>query len=111
MKKVLKILGIIVGIIILLAIGGYVYLNIAFPKSDPPMDVTVESTEARIERGRYLANHVTVCMDCHSGHDQTKFGSPIIPGTEGKGGDKFDESMGFPGTVYLKNITPASLGS
>ncbi|OGU77146.1 MAG: cytochrome C [Ignavibacteria bacterium RBG_16_34_14] len=111
MKKLLKVLGIIIGILVLLVIAGYIYLNATFPKVDPPMDVTVEITEDRLERGKYLAHHVTICLDCHSEHDQTTFSYTIKPGTEGKGGDKLDESFGFPGTVYMKNITPASLGS
>jgi len=110
MKKLLKNLGIIVGIVILVAIGGYVYLNIAFPKTDPPMNVTVQETGLRIERGEYLANHVTTCMDCHSEHDTKLFSYVVKPGTLGKGGDRLDESMGFPGKVYFKNITPAALG-
>jgi mono/diheme cytochrome c family protein len=111
MKKFLKILGIVIGIIVLLIIGGYAYLNIAFPKTDPPLNVKVESTNARLERGKYLANHVTVCIDCHSERDWTKFAGPIKPGTEGSGGEVFDEKIGFPGKVTTKNLTPANLGS
>jgi mono/diheme cytochrome c family protein len=50
-------------------------------------------------------------MDCHSKRDWTKSSGPIIPGTEGQGGDRFGEEMGLPGTLYSKNITPAGLGS
>jgi len=111
MKKVFKILGILISVVVVLILAGYIYLNTAFPKVDPPKDIKVESSPGRIARGEYLANHVTICMDCHSEHDVTKFSFAIKPGTEGKGGDKFDESFGFPGTIYMKNITPASLGS
>ena len=111
MKKFLKILGIIVGIVVLLVIAGYVYLNTAFPKADPPKNIKVEATPERIARGKYLANHVTVCIDCHSQRDWTKFAGPIKQGTEGSGGDVFDEKIGFPGKVTTKNLTPANLGS
>ena len=50
-------------------------------------------------------------MDCHSTRDWMRFAGPVVKGTEGKGGDKFDESIGFPGTIYAKNITPAALGN
>jgi mono/diheme cytochrome c family protein len=52
-----------------------------------------------------------MCIDCHSERDWTKYSGPVKPGTEGKGGDKFDENFGFPGTIYVRNITPASLGT
>lgn len=111
MKKIFKILGILVGIVILLVIAGYVYLNTAFPKVDPPKDIKVEATPERVARGEYLAKHVTVCIDCHSERDFTKFAGPIKPGTEGSGGEVFDEKIGFPGRVTTKNLTPANLGS
>jgi len=111
MKKVFKILGILVGIVVLLVIAGYIYLNTAFPKVDPPKDIKVEATPERIARGEYLANHVAVCIDCHSERDWTKFAGPIKPGTTGSGGEVFDEKIGFPGSVTTKNLTPANLGS
>jgi cytochrome c2 len=62
-----------------------------------------------IERGRYLATHVMACMDCHSTRDFSKFAGPMTAGTLGKGGDRFGPEMGFPGTFYAPNITPANL--
>lgn len=111
MKKLLKILAIIVGIVVLLIIAGYIYLNTAFPDVEPPKDIKVEATPERIARGEYLALHVAVCIDCHSERDWTKFAGPIKPGTEGSGGELFDENIGFPGRVITKNLTPANLGS
>ncbi len=95
----------------LLIIAGYIYLNTAFPKVDPPANIKVEATPERIARGEYLANHITVCIDCHSERDWNKFAGPIKPGTEGSGGEVFDEKIGFPGTVTTKNLTPANLGT
>ena len=63
----------------------------------------------KIERGKYLANTVTVCIDCHSTRDWTKFAGPVLNGTIGKGGERFDHAVGFPGTYYSKNITPAGI--
>src|SRR5690606_6445097 len=111
MKKLLKILAIIVGIVVLLIIAGYIYLNTAFPDVEPPKDIKVEATPERIARGEYLALYVAVCIDCHSERDWTKFAGPIKPGTEGSGGELFDENIGFPGRVITKNLTPANLGS
>jgi hypothetical protein len=111
MKKLFKIVGIIVLIVIIIAVGGFIYFNSSFPKVDPPADITVEATKARLERGEYLVNHVVMCTDCHSSRDWTKFAGPIVMGTEGKGGDTFGEEMGIPGKITPKNITPASLGT
>jgi len=105
-----KILGAIVGIVILVIIGFGIYLKTALP-SIPVEDITVAVTPERVERGAYLANHVMVCIDCHSGRDYTKFSGPILQGTEGGGGEAFSEELGFPGNYYAPNITPYNLKS
>ncbi|MEI7661042.1 MAG: cytochrome C, partial [Bacteroidota bacterium] len=75
----------------------------------PVPDLKVDVTPARVERGKYLANHVTVCVDCHSVRDWTKFSGPLNPGTEGKGGESFGHAMGLPGDFFATNITPYTL--
>ncbi len=76
--------------------------------SEPKADNTKDSVEKVVARGSYLANNVAGCMDCHSKRDFTKYSGPIIPGTEGGGGEVFDHNMldAIPGTLYAKNITP-----
>lgn len=106
MKKLFKILGWILGIVLVFIIAGIAFLNFTFPKVSPAEELTIEYTPERIERGAYLANHVAVCMDCHSQRDFSEFSGPPAPGTLGKGGDRFDHGMGFPGVFYAKNITP-----
>lgn len=91
--------------VIAAAAAGFIYLQYAFPNVDAAPVISIEKTPALVERGEYLANHVAVCIDCHSTRDFSRFSGPLQPGTEGKGGDKFDHSMGFPGTFYAKNIT------
>lgn len=80
-----------------------------FQPNIPLKDLNVELTPERIHRGEYLANHVMVCMDCHSTRDWSLFSAPIVAGTEGKGGELFDHSMGFPGEFVSPNITPFNL--
>lgn len=109
MKKLFKILGIIVSAIILILIAGFIYFNLRYPDVDPPSNIKVVSTSAKIERGKYLANNVATCLDCHSDRDWTKYSGPMVAGTEGKGGFEFGKEIGFPGTIYSKNITPYSL--
>jgi mono/diheme cytochrome c family protein len=64
-----------------------------------------DSVKKMIERGRYLANHVTGCMDCHSQRDFNKYSGPVVEGTEGMGGFVFNDKLGIPGVVYGRNIT------
>lgn len=106
MKKI--VIGILLFVIIGIG-GGILYLYTAYPDVDPPPEITVQGTEAQIERGKYLAKHVAVCIDCHSTRDWSKFSGPIKPGSYGKGGEVFNEDMGMPGIFYAKNITPYNL--
>ena len=110
MKKVYKLPIVLFAIIlfIILIVGGY--LAVFLPNLNPAPDITVEKTESQIERGKYLANHVTVCMDCHSTRDWSQFSAPLA-GDLGGGGEVFSRDMGFPGTIYSKNITPYNLQS
>ncbi|WP_423145979.1 c-type cytochrome [Rubrolithibacter danxiaensis] len=109
MKKAGKIL-VFIFISIFIIVGALVsYVKFALPNVGKAPDLKVELTPARIERGKYLANHVTVCIDCHSKRDWTKLGGPLDPQTTGSGGEKFDSNVGFPGEVYSANITPFNL--
>ncbi len=110
MKKLLKILavvlfGLVVGTAALLA-----YIT-KFKPNIPIEEVKIEYTPERVERGRYLAHNVAQCVDCHSTRDWSRFSGPIIPGTEGKGGEAFDQKIGFPGKYYAPNLTPHHLGN
>lgn len=70
----------------------------------------IQVTPDLIKRGAYLANHVAVCMDCHAERDWTRYSGPPVAGTQGAGGEVFNQQMGFPGTFYAKNITGGHLG-
>lgn len=77
-------------------------------KTEEPQaaDLKKDSLDKVMARGEYLVNHVANCIDCHSKRDLTKYGAPVIPGTEGGGGFAFIPAYGVPGTVYGRNITP-----
>lgn len=62
-----------------------------------------------IARGKYLANHVAVCMDCHSTRKWNKYSGPMDENAQGAGGEIFDQNMGFPGKFISPNITPYAL--
>jgi len=104
-----KIIVTILIIIVVIIAGAAAYLKLALPNVGAPENLKIAITSERVSHGDYLANHVTLCMDCHSTRDWTKFSGPMIPGTNGKGGERFDEKMGFPGVFYSKNITPANI--
>ena len=79
-------------------------------KSEPKANNKEDSIKKVIERGEYLANHVTVCIDCHSIRDTGRFSMPVVPGTEGGGaGFPFTKTEFVPGLVMPPNITPAAL--
>ena len=108
MKKVL----LTVLVVLLVAIAGAVsYIKFALPGVDDAPVIVVDKSADRVAHGEYLANHVAVCMDCHSTRDWSKFAGPVTPGTLGKGGEYFDEKLGFPGKFYSKNITPDHLSA
>src|SRR5690348_5367339 len=74
------------------------------PKARPTSARTFERTPQRLERGRYLANSLTGCIDCHSPRDWSKHGSPLIGDKIGIGAQL--QFGGLPGTVIAPNLTP-----
>jgi mono/diheme cytochrome c family protein len=111
MKKILKVVVYLLALLVIAIAGLLTYVKAALPDVGDPQDLKIEYTQERIERGRYLANSVVGCIGCHSERDWTKLGAPIIPGTEGKGGELFGKGFGFPGDYYAKNITPHKLST
>ena len=109
MKRLAKVsLGVIA--VLALAVGGSVtYLMVGFPKVGPAPSLKIDATPALLARGKYLADNVSGCIDCHSTRDWQAQAGPVIAGTEGAGGERFGEDLGFPGTFYASNITPAAL--
>jgi len=108
--KALKILGLAALVLLLVPAVGFGVLMVKPPSARPPSAEKVEITPERLARGKYLAEHVSSCIECHSEHDLQSYASPIIPGTEGNGGGCFDESVGLPGVICAANITPDPTG-
>ncbi len=103
--RVLKIVGIVVGVA-LVGVGGLVgFLAMKSPAQRPPSAEKVEVTPERMARGKYLAEVVVGCMDCHSDHNYDVFGWPASPDTYGQGGFAFDRNLGMPGVIQAQNIT------
>ena len=111
MRLVLKVIVVVLACVVVIGVAGYSYLLLAYPKVGAASPLRVEATPERIARGKYLAEHVSVCTDCHSQRDWTRYAGPIKPETYGAGGEVWDERMDFPGRVVSKNITQSGLGS
>jgi mono/diheme cytochrome c family protein len=111
MKKLLKVLVYLVLFVIVLVVGALSYIKLALPNVGEPTDLKIEMTDMRLERGRYLAHHVMVCIDCHSERDWSVFSGLPVGGTWGQGGERFAQEFGFPGKFIASNITPSNLGS
>ena len=107
MKRIIKffLLLCVAGIVVLL-----LYVKFALPNVGELEYLTIKPTASRLERGKYLATNVCVCVDCHSTRNWNEFSGPLVDGTLGKGGEIFDQRFGFPGSFYSKNITPAGIG-
>jgi len=104
--KVLKYVGYFLALVVVAIAGLLTYIKVALPNVGEAEELKIDYTAERIERGRYLAHSVTVCMDCHSKRDWSKFSGPLQEGTLGMGGDRFDQTIGLPGVFYARNITP-----
>lgn len=109
MRKFIRVVIILVGIIVIAIAGLLTFLKVGLPNVEKAADLKIDYTPERIERGKYLANNVMICMDCHSQRDYSKFAAPLKPGTFGAGGELFGEEMGFPGNFYSANLTPYHL--
>lgn len=109
MKKLKKWLAYLVVSLLVIIVAGLCYVSFALPNVGKPEDIKVALTPQRIEHGKYLANHITICMDCHSPRNWQKFGGPPDSTKLGVGGEIFDANAGFPGKVYVPNITPYNL--
>lgn len=103
-KKVLRTGGKVVGALLGLAIVAVVVkVYVLSPSLRPAQNLTAPTTPEAIARGKYLANHVTLCMDCHSRQTRTPEGLPTEEGL-GEGVELFGGD--FPGKVRVPNITP-----
>jgi len=109
MKKVFKVSGWILMVLLLIVVGLISYVKLALPNVGPAPEFTIEKTPERVARGQYLANYVTICVDCHSERDWSRFSGPIVAGSFGKGGELFDQQFGFPGSFRARNITPSGI--
>src|SRR2546429_6004918 len=83
----------------LLAIPGgallvFLYLLFRPPSSAAPSLITVEATQARIDRGKYLFTALAACDRCHSEGHSSRGKGMVMPLHD------------LPGRIVASNITP-----
>jgi hypothetical protein len=107
MKRALRILGVVLGVIVVLAaiaisatVGWRPFIG---PASRSLTDRTFERTPARVARGKYLVESVNGCFGCHSDIDGASPGLPVLKGREGCGRAWSAEGMPW---LMAPNITP-----
>lgn len=105
MKTFFKVLALVLLVIVALAAIGVSYLSLRKPAQNPPIAEKIGPTPERLARGKYLAHHVSMCIDCHSEHTMA-YALPFKPGREGVAGLIWDRNIGFPGTLAAANLTP-----
>lgn len=105
MKTFFRVVGIVLLVVVALAAIGVSYLALRKPAQRPASAEKVEATPQRVERGKYLVHHVSICFDCHSERTMA-YALPFKPGREGVGGFVWDKRIGFPGTLAASNLTP-----
>ena len=94
-------LMVLLGIIITLTIGWSPFFG---PKASALTNRTFERTPQRLERGRYIATGLSSCLYCHSPHDWTSRGTPMVAGKEASG--EVLPYVGLPGRIVAPNLTP-----
>jgi len=108
MRKIIKA---VVLLFVIVVTSLLLYVKLALPNVGEMEYLKIKPTASKLERGKYLATHVCVCVDCHSTRNWNEFSGPLVEGTLGKGGEVFDQRFGFPGRFYAKNITPFGIGN
>ena len=94
---------------VLVAVAGFTFFMMAYPRVSAAPDITVEATGERLVRGKTLYENVMGCVGCHSERRTDRYSMPPVAGSEGGGGMRFGPESGVPGVVYSPNITPYAL--
>jgi mono/diheme cytochrome c family protein len=109
MRKIAIIVIIIMVVLTLLPIAALSFVVFTKPNVGESPSLTVASSPAVIERGRYLFHHQAACVSCHTPRNAELFSGPVLTDKIGIGGERFSYSMGVPGAIFASNLTPAAL--
>jgi hypothetical protein len=70
-----------VALSIFLVLTGIVYLFVryALPRIPPVQEIVIDHKDSSLlKRGEYLAEHVSICVDCHSPRNVNYFSWPFV---------------------------------
>jgi mono/diheme cytochrome c family protein len=73
------------------------------PRQRPLTEARFEASADRVERGRYLAEHLLQCFICHSERDWSQPGAPPVPSRKGAGAILSESGER---RIVAPNITP-----
>jgi hypothetical protein len=68
----LKWLSLLVALIVVVAGAGVASFYVRYPMVPPAETISIQSTPEKVERGKYLSNHVTGCVECLAERDFSK---------------------------------------
>lgn len=104
MKKILVRVGAAIGALLIVAVLGLVVkFYLLSPKLRPAPEVKAPSSPEAIAHGKYLVDHVTGCLGCHSQVREDEPGEPAVETMLGSGRD-FGEIAGL-GHMRAPNIS------
>src|SRR4051812_28452047 len=104
MKRILLRVVLLLVVLLVVAISFTIGWRPFFgPKARPLTSRKFESTPARVEHGKYIAE-TRGCLGCHSPHIWTVRGAPFVEGKLASG-DHLDYAD-LPGKVVAPNISP-----
>ncbi len=108
MKKFAKILGWALLVIVVLAAVGITFTigwrPFLGPRARTTTARTFDRTPERLARGKYIAESLSGCMECHTPHDWSSRGSAMAGGNLGAGEEIPQKDL--PGKIIAPNITP-----
>jgi len=93
-------LGVILAIAVTATVGWRPFFG---PRTRSVTNRHFDATPDRLARGAYLSRAVLGCLDCHTDHNWSAPGGPILSGREGSGG--LFPAEGLPGRIVASNIT------
>jgi mono/diheme cytochrome c family protein len=104
-----KWIAIVAGVLVVVVGGALTVLYTVFPRVSEAESIRIERSTERVTHGQYLANHVFVCVACHSQGEADVYSMPPVRSLEFGGGVVWTREMGVPGTIVSANITPGAL--
>lgn len=111
MRKLLKFLGVAAGVVVVLVLGVYLYIQLTYQRdyaSMPMPSITASKDPAVIARGAYVAHAIAHCSACHGNGESTN-AKVLPPNLDDLRGGYVLKAGPF-GTFYPVNLTPDATG-